>query len=94
MARILIVEDDPDIAELIVHYLQNAGHTTVRISNGLDVVRHLRADPMDLVLLDVMLPGLNGMAVCDAIRADATIAHLPIIMLTARGEEADRVAGL
>ena len=94
MARILVVEDDPDIAELIAHYLHNAGHTTVRISNGLEVVRHLRADPMDLVMLDVMLPGINGMAVCDAIRADAAIAHVPIIMLTARGEEADRVAGL
>lgn len=94
MARILIVEDDPDIAELLVHYLQNAGHTTVRLSNGLDVVRHLRTDAMDLVLLDVMLPGMNGMAVCDAIRADAATAHLPIIMLTARGDEADRVAGL
>jgi DNA-binding response OmpR family regulator len=94
MARILVIEDDADIAELIVHYLQNAGHTTVRLSNGLDVVRQLRGDPMDLVLLDVMLPGINGMAVCDAIRADAGTAHLPIIMLTARGEEADRVAGL
>lgn len=94
MARILIVEDDPDIAELIVHYLQIAGHTTVRLSNGMDVMRHLRTDAMDLVLLDVMLPGMNGMAVCDAIRADAATAHLPIIMLTARGEEADRVAGL
>src|SRR5687768_13208369 len=94
MARILIVEDDPDIAELIVHYLQNAGHTTVRLSNGLDVMRQLRSDPVDLLLLDVMLPGLNGMAVCDAVRADAATAHLPIIMLTARGEEADRVAGL
>ncbi len=94
MARILVVEDDPDIAELIVHFLQNAGHTTVRLSNGLDVVRQLRTDPFDLVLLDVMLPGLNGMAVCDAIRADAATAHLPIIMLTAKGEEADRVAGL
>jgi DNA-binding response OmpR family regulator len=94
MARILVIEDDADIAELIVHYLQNAGHTTVRLSNGLDVVRQLRGDPIDLVLLDVMLPGINGMAVCDAIRADAGTAHLPIIMLTARGEEADRVAGL
>ena len=94
MPHILVVEDDPDIAELIVHYLQNAGHTTVRLSNGLDVLRHLRSDAMDLVILDVMLPGLNGMAVCDAIRADAATSHLPIIMLTARGEEADRVAGL
>ena len=94
MARILVVEDDPDIAELLVHYLQNAGHTTVRLSNGLDVMRHLRAEPVDLVILDVMLPGMNGMAVCDAIRADTATAPLPIIMLTARGEEADRVAGL
>ena len=94
MPRILVVEDDPDIAELIVHYLRNAGHTTVRLSNGLEVVRHLRGDPADLVILDVMLPGLNGMAVCDAIRAETATAHLPIIMLTARGEEADRVAGL
>ena len=94
MPHILVVEDDPDIAELIVHYLQNAGHTTVRLSNGLDVMRQLRGDAIDLVILDVMLPGLNGMAVCDAIRADAATSHLPVIMLTARGEEADRVAGL
>ena len=94
MARILVVEDDPDIAELIVHFLQNAGHTTVRLSNGRDVVRQLHTDPFDLVVLDVMLPGLNGMGVCDAVRADAATAHLPIIMLTAKGEEADRVAGL
>ncbi|MBA2354741.1 MAG: response regulator transcription factor [Acidobacteria bacterium] len=94
MPRILVVEDDPDIAELIVHFLQNAGHTTVRLSNGLEVLRQLRSDPVDLVVLDVMLPGLNGMAVCDAVRADVATAHLPIIMLTAKGEEADRVAGL
>ena len=94
MARILVVEDDPDIAELIVHYLQSAGHIAVRLSNGLDVMRQLRADQIDLVILDVMLPGMNGMAVCDAIRADATTAALPVIMLTARGEEVDRVAGL
>ena len=94
MARILIVEDDPDIAELLVHYLQNAGHTPLRLSNGSDVMRQLRAEPADLMILDLMLPGLGGMEVCDAVRADAATAHLPVIMLTARGEEADRVAGL
>ncbi|MEX2660780.1 MAG: response regulator transcription factor [Vicinamibacterales bacterium] len=94
MARILIVEDDADIAELLVHYLQNAGHTTVRLSNGGDVMRQLRGDGADLVVLDLMLPGMDGTAVCDAIRADSATAHLPVIMLTARGEEADRVAGL
>jgi DNA-binding response OmpR family regulator len=94
MARILIVEDDADIAELLVHYLQNAGHTTIRLSNGGDVMRQLHGEGVDLVVLDLMLPGMDGMAVCDAIRADAATAHLPVIMLTARGEEADRVAGL
>jgi DNA-binding response OmpR family regulator len=94
MARILVVEDDPDIAELIVHYLQNAGHTTTRLSNGAEVMRQLRGDGADLLVLDLMLPGMDGMAVCDAIRADSATAHLPVIMLTARGEEADRVAGL
>jgi two-component system alkaline phosphatase synthesis response regulator PhoP len=94
MARILIVEDDPDIAELLVHYLQSAGHTTVRLSDGAEVMRQLRAAPADLVVLDLMLPGMNGMAVCEAIRADPATAHLAVIMLTARGEEADRVAGL
>jgi DNA-binding response OmpR family regulator len=94
MARILVVEDDTDIAELIVHYLQNAGHSTVRLSSGVDVMPHLGAQPADLVILDLMLPGMDGLAVCDAIRRDTSTSHLPIIMLTARGDEADRVSGL
>ena len=70
MARILVVEDDPDIAELIVHYLQNAGHTTASalVGRGGDA-RSCAATPVDLVILDVMLPGLDGMAVCEAMRA-------------------------
>ena len=94
MAHILVVEDDPDIAELIVHYLQKAGHSTVRLSSGADVMAQLRARPADLVILDIMLPGLDGMAVCDAIRREASTSQVPIIMLTARGDEADRVSGL
>jgi two-component system alkaline phosphatase synthesis response regulator PhoP len=94
MARILVVEDDPDIAELIVHYLQNAGHATHRLSSGTQVTAHLRHEPADLVILDIMLPGMDGMDVCDALRRDTSTSHLPIIMLTARGDEADRVAGL
>ena len=94
MARILVVEDDPDIAELLVHYLQKAGHNTDRLSAGSDVLPRLRVAPADLVVLDVMLPGMDGMAVCDALRRDTSTSHLPIIMLTARGDEADRVAGL
>ena len=94
MAHVLVVEDDPDIAELLVHYLEQAGHTTDRLSKGSEVLTHLRGRPADLVVLDLMLPGMDGMAVCDALRRDTATSHLPIIMLTARGDEADRVAGL
>jgi DNA-binding response OmpR family regulator len=94
MARILVVEDDHDIADLIVHYLRKAGHTASWLTSGAEVLPHLRSSPADLVILDWMLPGLSGMAVCDALRADTAMTHLPIIMLTARGDEADRVAGL
>ena len=94
MSRILIVEDDRDIADLIVHYLGKAGHTTEWLSTGSEVIPHLARSPVDLVILDWMLPGLSGMEVCDAIRADPATSQIPIIMLTARGDEADRVAGL
>jgi two-component system alkaline phosphatase synthesis response regulator PhoP len=94
MARILVVEDDPDIAELLVHYLSGAGHSLTRLVSGTEVMAHLREQPADLVILDLMLPGMDGMAVCDALRRDTATSHLPIIMLTERGEEADRVAGL
>lgn len=94
MARILVVEDDHDIADLIVHYLRKAGHTVSYLASGSDVVPHLRREPADLVVLDWMLPGMSGMAVCEALRNDTATLHLPIIMLTARGDEADRVAGL
>ncbi|HVL69467.1 MAG TPA: response regulator transcription factor [Vicinamibacterales bacterium] len=94
MARILIVEDDHDIADLLVHYLQKAGHTTTCVGSGADVLPHLRHAPADLVILDWMLPEMSGLAVCEALRAHPATADLPVIMLTARGDEADRVAGL
>ena len=94
MARILVVEDDPDIAELILHYLHRAEHSTTHLTSGAHVLPHLRTHPADLVILDIMLPGIDGMAVCDALRRDTSTSRLPIIMLTARGDEAVRVAGL
>jgi two-component system alkaline phosphatase synthesis response regulator PhoP len=93
MARILVVDDDRDIAELIVHYLKNAGHETHRLATGTEVLPYLRAQTADLVVLDLMLPGLSGMAVCELLRADPTTSKIPVIMLTARGDEADRLAG-
>lgn len=94
MARILIVEDSPDIADLITRYLQRAGHTTDHLVSGAAVGRQVRAVPPDLIVLDVMLPDLDGLEVCQALRHDAATAAIPIIMLTARAGEADRVHGL
>jgi DNA-binding response OmpR family regulator len=94
MSHILVVEDDHDIADLIAHYLEKAGHTVDRLSSGAAVIPKLRARPADLVILDLMLPGMDGLLVCQAMRADSITAGIPIIMLTARGEEGDRIAGL
>ena len=94
MSRILIVEDDPDIAQLIAHYLQKAGHTAECLTSGSGVVPHARMTAPDLVLLDLMLPGIDGLMVCQALRAQRETAGIPIIMLTARGDEVDRIAGL
>ena len=94
MSSILIVEDDTDIAQLIEHYLQRAGHAVDRLSSGSAVMARLRSKPADLVILDLMLPGMDGLLVCQAMRGDPATAAIPIIMLTARGEESDRVSGL
>jgi DNA-binding response OmpR family regulator len=94
MARILVVEDHADIAELITHYLQKAGHAPEVITSGTAVVPRLIDAPADLVLLDLMLPGMDGLLVCQAIRQEPKTAATPVVMLTARGEETDRVRGL
>ena len=94
MSSILIVEDDHDIAELIAHYLEKAGHRVERLTSGSDVMPRLWKQPADLVILDLMLPGMDGLLVCQALRSDPATASIPVIMLTARGEESDRVSGL
>jgi len=94
MSSILIVEDDPDIAQLLEHYLQNAGHSVERLSTGNAVMPSLRRRRPDLVILDLMLPGMDGLLVCQAMRAEPATAAIPVIMLTARGDESDRVSGL
>jgi DNA-binding response OmpR family regulator len=94
MARILVVEDDPDIANLLAHYLQRAGFEADLVASGRDVAPRIRKAPPDLLLLDIMLPGLDGLAVCRHVRNEPATAAIPIIMLTARGEETDRIVGL
>ncbi len=91
MATVLVVDDEPIVREVVVRYLAREGHETVEAADG-DSARALleRSDP-DLVVLDVMLPGTDGLDLCRWIRARS---ELPVIMLTARGEEADRIVGL
>jgi DNA-binding response OmpR family regulator len=92
--RIVIAEDDRDIADLIAHYLQKAGWDAHVSATGDEALAYIRKQPVDLVILDVMLPGLSGLEVCRALRADAATSALPIIMVTARAEETDRIIGL
>jgi two-component system alkaline phosphatase synthesis response regulator PhoP len=92
--RALVVEDDPDIGQLLVHYLQKAGFEPTLLTTGRDVLPRARRDRFDVILLDLMLPGLDGLQVCRALRADAVTAQVPIIILTAKGEEPDRIVGL
>jgi DNA-binding response OmpR family regulator len=94
MSQILVVEDDPDIAQLIGHYLEKAGHTVEVLSSGKAVMPKVRRHPPDLVVLDLMLPELDGLMICQAMRTDPQTGAIPIIMVTARGDEADRITGL
>src|SRR3954467_6731976 len=92
--RILVAEDDPDIGSLLEHYLKKAGFLATLVASGRDVMPQVKRDTPDLVVLDLMLPGLDGLQLCRAIRADANTAAIPIIMLTAKAEESDRIIGL
>ena len=94
MNRILVAEDDPDIATLLAHYLKKAGFEADVVSSGKEVLPRIRKAPPDLLLLDLMMPGQDGLEVCRAMRADDNTAAIPIIIVTARGEESDRIVGL
>ncbi len=92
--KILIVEDDPDISELIHFNLEKAGYQTVRAEDGEQALRLAQKHQPDLILLDLLLPGLNGLEVCRRLKRDPAMQHIPIMMVTAKGEEMDRVVGL
>jgi DNA-binding response OmpR family regulator len=94
MSRVLVVEDDTDIASLISHYLNKAGHIVDAAASGTVALERVKHATPDLIVLDLMLPGMDGLLVCQTLRGDPATAAIPIIMLTARGEEAERVAGL
>ncbi len=92
--KVLVVEDEADIQELIRFNLAQAGYRVDNASTGEEALHAVRRDPPRLVLLDLMLPGISGLEVCRLLRADAATENVPVIMLTARGEESDVVAGL
>ena len=88
---ILVVEDDAGTRTLLLRFLQENGYRATGVRNGIEMWDALRQAPVDLMLLDVMLPGVTGLDLCRAVRKDNSV---PIIMLTARGSETDRVLGL
>jgi DNA-binding response OmpR family regulator len=92
--KILIAEDDRDIADLIALYVGRAGWDPHIVPSGDAALGHARTQPVDVAILDVMLPGMSGLEVCRALRAAPGTAELPIIMVTARGDEGDRIVGL
>ena len=92
--KILIAEDDRDIAELIALYVGRAGWDAHIVATGDAALAHARTQTVDVAILDVMLPGMSGLEVCRALRAAPGTAELPIIMVTARGDEGDRIVGL
>ena len=89
--KILIVEDEANIRELLRLYLEREGYTVLEAENGVEGIKKWKSDKPDMLLLDVMMPVMDGWAVCKEIRAESDV---PIIMLTAKGETADRVSGL
>ena len=93
-SRVLIVEDEPDIRELVVHHLKRDGYLVSAASSGEEALRQVQAAAPDLVLLDLMMPEMDGLEVCRRLRQDPATVSLPIVMLTAKGDEVDRVLGL
>lgn len=92
--QILVVEDDPDIADLLRHYLERADYDVHTVGHGAHALPRMHAHRPDLVILDRMLPGMDGLEICRHVRNDDRLADLPVIMVTARADEMDRIVGL
>ena len=93
-SKILIVEDEPDIVELLVYNLRRAGFKTDAVLNGADALERVKIEPLDLILLDLLLPEVDGLEVCRTLKRDPETASIPIIMLTTKDEAIDRIVGL
>jgi DNA-binding response OmpR family regulator len=94
MRRALVVEDDPDIVELVTHYLAKEGFTVDSVGDGREALHRARATPFDLLILDLQLPGLDGLSLLAQLRRESGARDVPVVVLTARGDETDRIVGL
>lgn len=94
MAKILIVDDEKDIADLISYNLEREGFRTMKVLDGNDALAAALSLVPDLIILDLMLPGINGLDLCRMIRDNPATAFVPIIMLTAKADEVDKIIGL
>jgi len=92
--KILVVDDEEDILELVRYNLAKNGYKSVCVGTGENALKAAKLESPDLIILDLMLPGLDGLEVCKILKADSRTSAIPIVMLTAKGEEADVVAGL
>ncbi|MBW2436226.1 MAG: response regulator transcription factor [Deltaproteobacteria bacterium] len=92
--KILVVDDEEDIIELVRYNLSREGYHVTGTLTGEDALRKVRSDPFDLIVLDLMLPGMDGLAFTKTLKNDSRLRSIPIVMLTAKGEEADIVTGL
>src|SRR5258705_6563121 len=92
--RVLVVEDEPNIRELVCMHLGLEGYTCDGVGDGQEALKRPEAPPFDLLVLDVMIPGLDGLSLCRAVRNGRTNREVPILMLTARREESEKVVGL
>jgi len=91
--RIIVVDDEPDIQRLLAYNLKNEGFIVETAADGITALKKLKAEKFDLMILDLMLPQMNGLELCKIVKQDKKLCSLPIIMLTAKGEEIDRVIG-
>ena len=92
--KILIIEDDKDIVELVRHYLEKENFVLKDAADGFSGLKKAKSENFDLVILDIMLPEMDGLEVCKELRADPKTSSTPVVMLTAKGEETDKIVGL
>lgn len=94
MARVLVIEDEPDILEILSYNLRQAGFEVEAATEGEEGLRQAEKTPPDLVVLDLMLPGMDGLELCRLLKQHETLRRVPVLMLTAKAEEVDRIVGL